>query len=160
MTTATRALRDARHELDSLGGLWVTDSEATTEDNPHTETWQIDTTKTVNKIEQALAVCERSLAERIETAFDKARQSKAVMQQSYREIEAAEETAKMDNLDEWTGAKNNDVRRAIILRELAQDDDYHNARKAYQGARDTYRLDLLEIKRLELLVEDRKAGGE
>ena len=64
MTTVTDALKEARMTLDSLGGLWVTDA---TEENPHEENWQIDTTKTVNKIEQALAVAERSPSGRFRT---------------------------------------------------------------------------------------------
>ncbi len=93
-----------------------------------------------------------TLAERIEAAFDEAVGAKRRMQINLRGITELEETAKMENLDEWVGAKNNDVRRAIVLRDLAEDEDYDRARFEYDNARDRYRLALLEIERLKLLV--------
>lgn len=153
--TATKALQDARHELNSLGGLWVTDA---TEDNPHNETWQIDTTKTVNKIEQALARCERSLSERIEAAYDEVIQQRQQMLHALGEIRRAEESAKVDHSDEWAAAKNSDVRKVLLAEWLAGDEPYQDARVAYEQARDSFRLEMLEIERLKLLVELAKAG--
>lgn len=100
-----------------------------------------------------------ALTARIEAAFDSAIVCKSRMQAEANDIAAAEETAKMDNLEEWTAAKNNDVRRAIVLRELADDEGYHASRKIYRAARDDYRLALLEIERLKVLVAHLGAAG-
>jgi hypothetical protein len=153
--TATKALQDARHELDSLGGLWVTDA---TEENPHDETWQIDTTTAVNKIEQALARCERSLSERIEAAYDEAKAYRGRMFLERGEIEEREENAKIKHSQEWASAKNNDVRRVLLQEWLDGDAEYLHASQQYHIARNAYRLALLEIDRLKLLVELAKAG--
>lgn len=107
-----------------------------------------------------------SLSERIENAYDVAVEAKRTMQVEQSIMADEEQSAKMDNLDEWTAAKNNDVRRSIIERELGEPGGvdgapslYWTARRAYIGARDRYRLALLEIERLRLLVEAAKAGG-
>jgi hypothetical protein len=94
----------------------------------------------------------QTMTDRIEAVFNAAVAAKRNMQASANDVAAAEETAKMDNLDEWVGAKNNDVRRSIILRELDDDEAYYVARQLYRDARDSYRLALLEIERLKLLV--------
>ena len=99
-----------------------------------------------------------TLEERIEAEFDRAIAAKSDMQTNASKIADSEETAKMDNLDEWTGAKNNDVRHSIVLRALAEDEDYHTARQGYRAARDRYRLAVLEIERLKLLVAARAAA--
>lgn len=155
MTTATEALKEARMTLDSLGGLWVTDA---TEDNPHEEKWQIGTTKTVNKIEQTLAVLERDLSERIEAAYSEVIEQRKTMLDALGEIRRAEENAKVEHSEEWASAKNNDVRKVLLAEWLSHDDPYIQARIAYEGARDSFRLELLEVERLRLLVELAKAG--
>jgi hypothetical protein len=153
--TATKALQDARHELDSLGGLWVTDA---TEDNPHGETWQIDTTKTINKIEQALARYEWSLSERIEAAYDETIKLRDDMALDKAVLRAKEEAAKLDHADEWEKAKNSEVRSVLLAGWLADDSTYAQAYGRYMSNREDYRLALLEIERLKLLVELAKAG--
>ena len=100
-----------------------------------------------------------TLSERIEAAYDRAVEVEDHMQTLARQIELQEETAKMDNLEECTAAKNNDIRRAIILRALSEDEGYHVARSTYAVARNRYRLAHLEIERLRLLVEAAKVEG-
>lgn len=100
-----------------------------------------------------------TIHERIEAAFDTAINNRTKMMDAQASMQRAEETAKMENLEEWTQAKNNDVRKAIILRELADDESYHEERANYERRRGLYRLDLLEIERLKLLVEYTRAGS-
>lgn len=154
MNSVTETLKAAHEQLVTLDGLYAKDVHVPDEEEPYL----IRVTETVNKIEQALAVSERSLPERIEVEFNQVVDAKAQMQFRAGQIHLAEETAKTDNLEEWTAAKNNEVRRAIVLSVLADDEAYHEARSVYQEARDRYRLALLEIERLKLLVEARKAG--
>lgn len=76
------------------------------------------------------------------------------------EIQDDEETAKMDNLEEWTSAKNNDVRRAIILRALADDEHYHANRKQYRAMREDLRIALINVERVKTLIAGYRAGGD
>lgn len=93
-----------------------------------------------------------TLTERIEAAFDAVIASKAQMHEALYFMDLAEESARMDNIEEWASAKNNDVRRAIVLRELADNEDYHAARTRHRDNRDGFRLGMLEVERLKLLV--------
>lgn len=102
MNSVTEALRAAHEQLVTLDGLYVKDVHVPNDEEPYL----IRVTETVNKIEQALAVSERSLSERIEVEFNQAVDVKAQMQFRAGQIHLAEETAKMDNLEEWTAAKN------------------------------------------------------
>lgn len=111
MNTVTQALKAALRDLDSLGGLQVTDE---TEDNQHGERWQIDTTAAANKIEQALAVSEQSLSARIEAAYDQAVRHRERMLDRRETRAERESEVKQDNIDEWISAKNGEVRAAQI----------------------------------------------
>ena len=107
-----------------------------------------------------------TLSERIEAAYDRAVGARRTMQIEQTVMADEEQSAKMDNLEEWTAAKNNDIRRAIVERALGEPNGvegapslYWNARRAYTDARNEYRLAHLEIERLRLLVEAVKAEG-
>lgn len=153
MTTATQALKEARHELTTLHGLWASNSASDDgTHHPEEQVWLINATETINKIEQALAVSERSLSERIEAAYDEAISQRERMLEAQGEIRRAEENVKVEHSEEWAGAKNGDVRKVLLAEWLAHDDPYVQARIYYDRARDSYRLYLLEIERLKLLV--------
>lgn len=92
------------------------------------------------------------LEQRIEKVFDVASLLRQDMQIAMLSMVESEEAVKADCLDEWMAAKNNDVRKAIIQRELVQNDEYQSARLDYRRARDDYQRTLLEIQRLKLLV--------
>lgn len=94
----------------------------------------------------------RTMEKRIELAWDEAIAHRARMIEAQHALADVEETAKMDNLDEWVGAKNNDVRRAIVLRALADDVEYHEARVAYRNEKDAFKLAMLHIERLRMLI--------
>jgi hypothetical protein len=98
--------------------------------------------------------------ETINKAYDRAVQRRLEMAFRGSEIQDAEETAKMDNLDEWVAAKNNDVRRAIILRALADDERYHENRKMYRASREDLRIALINVERVKTLIAGYRAGGD
>lgn len=90
---------------------------------------------------------------RIKETFDNLVESREAMMAAQGAMEDLEETAKMDNLNEWVAAKNNDVRRAIILRELSDNNEYHAHRRAYRDARDAFKLARLEVERIRMMVD-------
>ena len=99
-----------------------------------------------------------TLAERIEAAYNEVIEQRGRMLEAQGEIRRAEENAKVEHSDEWASAKNNDVRKVLLAEWLQNDDPYIQARIAYDDARDSFRLEMLEIERLKLLVELAKAG--
>lgn len=99
------------------------------------------------------------LDEKINETWDRAIAYRQAMQSQARVVADYEETAKMENLEEWMGAKNSDQRKALILRVLADEDDYHNARDAYADARDRFKIAMLEVERLRMLLTYTAGGG-
>ena len=100
-----------------------------------------------------------TLSERIEAAYDRAIEARRAMLAARDAMAVLEAQAKQDHADEWAGAKNNDVRAVLLHGWLSGEDAYLEASDDYEGSRAAYRLALLEIERLRLLVEARKAEG-
>ena len=97
------------------------------------------------------------LEDRVNEAFDDAIRFRAAMQSAWRAMQQHEETAKMENLEEWVAAKNNDIRKAIVLRALEENHEYQTWRSQYADARDDLKLALLDIERVKLLVRAAEA---
>lgn len=100
-----------------------------------------------------------ALSERIEAAYDRAIEQRAIMLEARDAMAALEAGAKQDHAEEWATAKNNDVRAVLLHGWMADEDNYLEAFDDYEGGRKEYRLALLEIERLRLLVEAAKAEG-
>lgn len=145
--TVTEALEAAHKELYDRGSREVEDGGL----DPQTMA-------VLNKIEQAQAVVSLSLAERIERAYNEVCEQKRIMQKTLREFRGWEAATKLEHGEEWAAAKNDNVRKVLLDGWLEEDLDYQKARDSYESHRDRYRLALLEIERLKLLVEARKAG--
>lgn len=92
------------------------------------------------------------MKDRIERAWNEVIKHRAAMMTAAAVIEQAEENAKMENREEWANAKNNDVRKTIVLRELAGDPTYQAARVKYKDERNMYKLEMLEVERLRMLI--------
>lgn len=92
------------------------------------------------------------LAERIEKAFHEAIVTRRHMELARWQIQDTESKAKAEHADEWSGAKNNDVRAVLLAGWLSGDEDYTEARQIYRESKLEHRLALLEIERLKLLV--------
>ena len=93
------------------------------------------------------------MEERINAAWDRVVELRRDMGFRKVEIENAEETAISDLGDEWTNAKNNDVRRALVREKLASEERYQENRKMYRAAREDLRVALLEVERLRMLID-------
>ena len=93
------------------------------------------------------------MEERINAAWDEVVRARKSMELSRWATDDAEETAISDLGDEWTNAKNNDVRRALVREKLAEDLDYHEARNQYRKARAELRVALFEVERLKMLID-------
>lgn len=155
MNTVTQALKAAHKDLYRLDGLKASGDFGNV---PVDSDICIDVTKTINLIEQALAVSERSLSERIEAAYDQAVRHRERMLDRREMLAERESEVKQENIDEWISAKTGEVRAALLASWLRDEPAYQNASRDYEEARTTYRLQLLEIERLKLLVELAKSG--
>lgn len=100
-----------------------------------------------------------TLTERIEAAYDEAIRLRREIDEARKILGDLETVEKIKHADEWTSAKNNDVRALLLASWLADHDAYHQGQMHYSGVRSAYRLALLEIERLKLLVEATKAEG-
>lgn len=101
---------------------------------------------------------ERGLAERIEAAYDEAKQYRETMLYARRNLDEMQVSAKLDHAEEWAAAKNADVRAVLLVTWLEEDEQYGKNIVELQEARIGLRLALLEIERLKLLVELAKAS--
>lgn len=98
------------------------------------------------------------MEQKINEVFDRVIGAKRLVQTAAYAIKSQEMDARMENLDEWIQARNNDVRQAIIDRALANDQDYWSDRVQYENARDEYELAMLEVERLRVLIASARAG--
>ncbi len=93
------------------------------------------------------------IATEIEQSYGRAIKARAAMFEMQRAIRHAEATAKVDHLDEWASAKNNDVRFVLLATWLQDNEEYWKQRRAYDSASEDYRMAHLEIARLKLLIQ-------
>lgn len=96
---------------------------------------------------------------RIENAFDEAILNRKLMLEAQWEVQLKETNAKVEHPDEWAAAKNGEVRSMLLADWLRDDAEYWSRREDHNTARNLYRIGLLEVERLKLLVEARKAAA-
>lgn len=99
------------------------------------------------------------MEKRINEQFDILSKAKSVAFDSQRTMDRIAENAKMENLDEWVAAKNNDVRHALILRALADNEEYHAARKTLLDAQHVVEVTELEVKRIRYLLDAARSSA-
>lgn len=155
MTTVTEALKAAHRDLYQLDGLKASGDFGRV---PVDNELCIDTTETLNKIEQALGDVQRSLQERIETAYDGAVHLHRKIEFTTASIQESETRVKLVHQDDYMAAKNGDQRTLLMSGWLRADEDYMSATEDRQEAEIDLKLVRLEIERLRLLVELAKAG--
>jgi hypothetical protein len=93
------------------------------------------------------------MIDKINETFDELIAAKRRLQQSSNEISDIERRTKMENLEKWVDAKNNDVRRAIIEEALEEDERYQSERNRRRIARDEFRIAWLEVERHKLVIQ-------
>lgn len=96
---------------------------------------------------------EKPLALRIEDTYDARTAYESAMEMAQHSMDEARLRVKLENKDEYAGAKNNDVREVLMAEWLAEDEDYQEALEDYSIAARKAKRAELHAKRLRLLVD-------
>lgn len=94
----------------------------------------------------------QTLVEQVNANYGFLFEAKQDMQRQWSIMQDSEETAISDLGEAWISAKNNDIRKALVREQLANDQDYQDARLKYREARDAFRLAQIEVERVKTLT--------
>lgn len=94
-----------------------------------------------------------AIIQRIETLFDTIRAARETQSKARLDLSNIEENAIQEHIEEYTSAKNNDVRKALLSGWIAEADGYIEAKKTITAIDAELELLELEKTRLRYLID-------